>query len=375
MHIDFPYLTEERDRHGNIRLYVRRHRRGGRVRIKEKRGTAEFAVAYTAALAELEDGKVSSRRSAPEGTFAWLAASDFASQRFQKLDKRSQATRRLVIEECLREPPRPGVKATMALCPITQINASAVMMLMERKGDHPGAANNRKKYLSALFGWAVSRRLMTANPARDAERVQYASEGFHPWSIEEVRQYEERHPIGTKARLALALLLFAGARKGDVVTLGRQHVKNGVLTYVPRKTRYKRMEPSKKPWLPELAQIVAKSPTGDLTFLVTDYGKPFTAAGFGAWFRKRCDEAGLPHCTAHGLRKAGATLAAEGGATDRELMAMFDWTTASQATVYTRAADKKRLAAKTAQIMVGRFGEGHSSDDMSLTEKKEVENQ
>jgi integrase len=138
-----------------------------------------------------------------------------------------------------------------------------------------------------------------------------------------------------------------GARRGDAVTFGRQHIKGGVLRYVPRKTRYKRMAVAEKPILPVLADIIAKSATGDLTLLVTEYGKPFTSARFGGWFRKRCDEAGLRHCTPHGLRKAGATLAAEAGATDRQLMAMFDWTTASQATVYTQAADRKRLAAQT----------------------------
>jgi integrase len=52
---------------------------------------------------------------------------------------------------------------------------------------------------------------------------------------------------------------------------------------------------------------------------VTQYGRAFTVAGFGNRFRDRCHEAGLPHCTAHGLRKAGATIAAENGAIDRQL--------------------------------------------------------
>ena len=55
------------------------------------------------------------------------------------------------------------------------------------------------------------------------------------------------------------------------------------------------MAVSEKPILPVLADIIAKSATGDLTLLVTEYGK--TSAGFGAWFRNRCDEAGLRHCT------------------------------------------------------------------------------
>ena len=83
---------------------------------------------------------------------------------------------------------------------------------------------------------------------------------------------------------------------------------------------------------------------------MTEYGKPFTATGFGGWFRTRCDEAGLHHCSAHGLRKAGATTAAENGATDRQLMALYDWTSEKQANVYTAAADRKRLAADAAKL-------------------------
>src|SRR5262249_6525963 len=101
------------------------------------------------------------------------------------------------------------------------------------------------------------------------------------------------------------------------------------------------------------AEVIARSPTGDLTYLVTEYGKAFTAAGFGNWFRERCDEAGLPHCSAHGLRKAGATVAAENGATDRQLMALYDWTSEKQANVYTAAANRKRLARQAAHLLTG----------------------
>jgi integrase len=82
----------------------------------------------------------------------------------------------------------------------------------------------------------------------------------------------------------------------------------------------------------------------DLTWLVTQFGQPFTSQGFGNWFRVRCDQAGLPHCTAHGLRKAGATIAAERGASERQLMAIFGWQTSKQAVLYTRAAEQKVLA-------------------------------
>jgi integrase len=238
-------------------------------------------------------------------------------------------------------------------CPMSLVSAAHVKMLRDRKAATPGAANNRRKYLSSMFGWAVEEGLLRLNPVREVRKIRYATNGFHTWTLDEVRQFEERHPIGTKARLALGLLLYLGVRRGDVVTLGRQHVKNSWLRLVPRKRRHLNLDVSEKPVLPVLADLIARSPAGSLTFLQTEYGRPFTASGFGAWFRDRCDEAGLPHCSAHGLRKAGATLAAENGATDRQLMALFDWTSEKQATVYTRAADKKRLAGQAAQLLVG----------------------
>ena len=88
-----------------------------------------------------------------------------------------------------------------------------------------------------------------------------------------------------------------------------------------------------------------------LTFLVTEYGKPFTPAGFGGWFRARCDEAGLRQCSAHGLRKAGAVRAAENGATTHELMAIFGWLSLKEAERYTQAARRRRLARNATRLL------------------------
>ena len=344
------------DRHGNDRLFVRRH--GKKIRIREQPGTPAFAAAYTAALEALERRELPPgqpiRKSAPAGTLGWLAALYFASAEFTTLPARSQATRRGIIESCLRESLKPNSKDKMALCPLALLSAAHIKMLRDRRADKPGAANNRLKYLGGVFVWALEQTppLMRSNPVRDVKRMRYATEGFHTWTVEEVKQFETRWPIGTKPRLALALLLYTGARRGDAVTFGRQHVRDGVLHFIPGKTRRQRNPPPVDiPIFHDLARIIEAGPCGDLTFLITEYGQPFTSNGFGNWFRDRCDEAGLPQCSAHGLRKARATVAAERGATDRQLMAMFGWTTERQATVYTRAANRKRLAADGARLL------------------------
>jgi integrase len=318
-------------------------------------GTTAFSAAYNDAVHAIANGLTERHRTGKRtlaGTLGWLAAAYFGSAEFQQLDPVSRRTRRQIIEGCLNEPRKPGSRDLMRDCPISLLGPAHIRMLRDRKREKPGAANNRKKYLSSMFAWAIECNHMNRNPARDVKRLRYATSGFHTWTVDEVRQFAERHPIGTKAMLALALLLFLGVRRGDVVLLGPQmRRQDDLICIMPSKTSYKRRDISQKPVLPILANIIDQSPVGKLSYIETEFGKPFSAAGFGNWFRERCDEAGLPQCTAHGLRKAGATIAAENGATDRQLMAMYDWTTEKQATVYTAAASRKLLAAEAAKAL------------------------
>lgn len=351
MLIELPHLSEERDRHGNLRLYVRRH--GRRICIRVNRDKPEFVDAYKDALQHLDDLKARpatlTRKIAPRGSLGWLATLYFGSEEFKKLV--SGPTRRAVIEECLRETVRDGSSDVMADCPLSFVTPAKIKRLRDLKNGLPGAANNRRKYLSAMFGWAVEEGHLKGNPARDVRRIKYSTNGFHTWTVAEVAQFIERHPLGSKPYLALCLLLFTGARKGDMVKLGRQHTWRGLLRFVPGKTKHVRVEISEKPILPPLAAAIDAGPTGDLTFLVTNYGKPFTSKGFGNWFRDRCNDAGLRHCTAHGLRKAGATILAENGATTAQLMAIYDWSTPVQAEVYIRAANRTKLAGQAMPLL------------------------
>lgn len=347
METSLPYLERDKDRHGNPRVYVRRH--GKRVRIKAREGTPAFAEAYSAALERLGNRAPAAPSALlvvhPKGTLGWLGSLYFATKNdFMKLAKESQRARRSSLEECFREPFSADDPDPMGNCPLKYFTVQKAKRLLEAKDGH-GAATNRRKHLSALCAWGADAGHLPTNPVRDvkAGRAQKGS-GYYTWTVADVEQFLERHGNGTKARLALGLLLFSGARRQDMVTFGKQHVRGGWIRYVPKKTLYKRRDVSQKPFLPVLEQIIASSPCGSLTFLETHQGKPYTPAGFGNWFRERCDEAGLPQCSAHGLKKAGATIAAENGATTKQLMAMFDWTTISQAEVYTRKADQKRLA-------------------------------
>ncbi len=147
-------------------------------------------------------------------------------------------------------------------------------------------------------------------------------------------------------------MLYTGLRRGDAVRVGRQHERDGVITI--RTEKHRKGKPGELvsiPILPPLAASIAATKTGDLTYLVTDAGQPWVKESFGNWFGDACRKAGCPG-SAHGLRKAGATRAAERGASERQLMAIFGWSTGKMAQHYTRAADRKRLAHDAAQLLL-----------------------
>jgi integrase len=195
--------------------------------------------------------------------------------------------------------------------------------------------------MRGLFGWAVDAQHCKTDPTFGVEGpVLPRGGGFRVWTEEDVAAYERRWPIG-RQRVWLDVLLYSGLRRGDAVRYGRQHVHNNVGTIKVQKSGYK-VEVT-LPILPALARTLAAGPCGDLTFIVGARGRPLTKESFGNEFRDACRDAGVPG-SAHGLRKLGATRAADNGATESELEAIFGWTGGHMASLYTRAANRKKLA-------------------------------
>jgi integrase len=104
------------------------------------------------------------------------------------------------------------------------------------------------------------------------------------------------------------------------------------------------------PILPQLEAVMTASPCGRLTFLETEFHRPYTTKGLSNWFERRCLEADVPG-RGHGLRKAGATIAAENGASAHQLMAIFGWKTLEQAELYTRAVRQQLLAGNAMNLI------------------------
>ena len=204
------------------------------------------------------------------------------------------------------------------------------------------AAVSLRKQLWRLFAYAKRLEWIKDNPVDDAERVAVPkTSGYYSWTEADIAKYQERHPLGTRARLALEIMLWTGQRRGDARLFGPEHIKKGQIHYRQAKT-------GTVLWLPAAPQLLeaigAMQRIGLKTFLITEYGKPFSKAGLGNKMREWCDEAGLPQCTAHGLRKAMARRLAENHESQQTIKAVGGWKGDAEVTTYTAAADQKLLA-------------------------------
>jgi len=99
------------------------------------------------------------------------------------------------------------------------------------------------------------------------------------------------------------------------------------------------------PIAPQLAAAIAAMPASDaMCFLLTEWGKPFSVKGFGGWFREQCNAAGLPRCTAHGLRKATMRRMAELEMPNKTMKSVSGHSKDDEVARYTEAANQERLA-------------------------------
>ena len=250
---------------------------------------------------------------------------------------------------------------------VSQMDAKHVAkMIGDKAKTTPAAANKLRKLLSLLMRVAILEGWRRDNPCLAVKGVKIKSKGHRTWTDDEIAAFEAFYPIGTEARLAFALLLYTGQRRSDVVRMGRQHVKDGILT-ITQKKGGDLVEVS-IPILPQLQAVledVQRKRIGP-AFVTTEYGKPRTDAGFTNWFHDLRTRAGLPDgLSPHGLRKAFCRVAAEAGLTPHEIMAISGHTTLKEVTRYTAAADRKRMAVAGMKKIEQRTGCGNSPEGVS----------
>jgi integrase len=318
---------------GKRRVRFRDRRAGFSTYLYGTPWSEEFMRAYAAAQegSKAKSATIVGAKRTVAGTINALIVSYYASTAFKDIKASTQANRRGILER---------FRSEYGDLPVKGLTRGMLEKLMGDRSNTPMAANNMAKVLRYLLDHAVALNMIVANPTIGIKRYRNKSSGWHTWTDEEVAQFQARHPSDTRAGLALALLIYTGQRRGDVVTMGRQHVTGDLIAVEQEKTGASLMVPLH----PDLMRVLDALPKNNMTFLVTERGAPFTSAGFGNWFRDRCDEADLPHCTAHGLRHAAATRLANIGCTDEEIMAITGHRSRASLAVYTRGADQRRLA-------------------------------
>ncbi len=332
-----PYVYREKTRHGRWVLYFRRGK-GRRIRLPDAFGAPGFDDAYQAALTGNAAPSPKTSRT-PAQSLKWLVDRYREGAAWRQYSIKTRRDRELLLLEAVR---RSGN------APFLAITQADIQRAVDRRMGTPAQANCFLKAMRGLFAWAARNGHVDHDPTVGVGRIRHKSDGFPTWTIDDVEAFRERHAVGTKARLALELLLLTGLRRSDIIVAGQQHLRGDLLALRTAKTgttitvRFPN-------WL---MTLIEASPVGDMHFLVNKHAKPMTQDGFNKWFRQRCREAGISK-SAHGLRKLSATLAANGGAAAHQLMAQYGWSTIGQAEVYTRGADRARLGVEASVIVAG----------------------
>jgi integrase len=315
-------------RDGLAYYYLRRHGHP-LVRLRGLPWSPSFMAEYEKAMVGPHTA-IGLERIKPGSVAAVVAAYLDSHQAFGSKGPGTQRMRRGILER---------FRAAYGERPMALLPPEWIEALLDAKPPH--AARSWLVTLRSLCRFALKRGWLRADPTRDIKLAAIKGDGFHTWSEEEIAQFEAAHPIGTKPRLALALLLYTAQRRSDVVRIGRQHIRDGVLTVKQQKTGATLAIPVH----PHLQAILDATPSEHLTFLVTATGRPYGPNAFSEQFRNWCDAAGLSNrCKPHGLRKAACRRLAEAGCSANEIMAISGHATMKELVRYTAAADQARLA-------------------------------
>jgi integrase len=346
-----PFLHRYVTRHGKVAYYAKLspHEAGRGTRVKGQYRSDEFMRNYHALVrgTPLAPAPITKEG---KGTLGWLIRLYRESRDWgYNLSKGTRKQRGPILKQ---------MEASAGDLPLVAITRKKVEEGMSARTDNQ--ARHFLNTVSGLFRWAIANELFDGrNPAEGITRARNDrgdNDGHLPWPIELIEQYENRWPVGTKQRLVFDVYLYVGLRRGDAARLGKQHVRNGIVHLMTEKSQGKM--PIYVPVHPALAKSIRACPSPGLAIIAKDDGSNYGKESLGNFFRESVEAAGIPVTkkgskekgySGHGLRKASATIAAESGATEAELNAMFGWTGHQMAQLYTKKADRKRLAARAMQ--------------------------
>ncbi len=357
---------------GQDYVFVRRWQKNCKaIKIESPIGSNDFFVEYAAAIAKQE--RLHGHQQLPKDnsdTLNWLITEYQNSPEWKALSKDTKKGKKGRFRYIRSAKPR-GETLEFGEIDYTHIQRRHVYKLRafafeegatEEKDGAPGKANNWIKDLSGLFRWAIKSGIAPdyfQNPCAGLGKLAEGP-GYHTWTAEECKTFEDYWPIGTMQRLAYELLINTGARVSDAFRLGKVHEKKNTLTWKPAKTTEEHDEREEDealevsiPIHQNLRTAIDATPSGHLIYCATSHGTPFQSSkGFSQWFVEHKDKAGLPkQCVPHGLRKAAAKRLAEAGVGEFMLMSIMGWENPNQARVYIEKANRAKMAQKGMEML------------------------
>lgn len=323
-YLKLPFIKEYRDRHGHVRRYVRRKGRAN-VPLPGIPGSAEFMAAYDAAIG----GSAPARKpKGTQGSIALAVLGFYRSADFANLKPRSRKLYRMILDHVVE---RHGHRMVADMP-----HAKARSMIEEIGATRPAMANLTRAVLRKFMTYAGRK---TDNPFTGIGIYKVGT--HHTWTDDELRTYEKRWPLGTRERLAYALLLYTDQRGGDVVRMRRQDIRDGAIRLTQEKTDTALVIPIHPP----LARAMKAGPNNGIHLIGDEHGRPIQRQTLTRLIKAAAKAAGLPaRCLPHGLRKAMQRRLAERGASTKELQAVSGHASLKETERYTRAADQEHLA-------------------------------
>lgn len=366
--IDLPYIEKNRSRHGTMRYYFRIE--GKRIcRLPNDPDSQEFSDAYWRernkwAAGEKQPEPPENLQGPPKpGTFRALCVAYLRSDAYKMLDITTRTKRRQIIDSMLLEPVIPGEARIFASMPLFALDVENITILRDRKAATPFAADERLKILRQIFETTKPgkdgkpKKIVKANLARLVEPFRMKTDGHHTIRDHEIEQFIRHHGVSSKATLAIVLLMFTGLRVSDAALIGPQHRRRDHLVLRLFKNRNRAPVTLEIPIHPVLDAVLTMHPAKGMAYLMTEFGKPFTIKGLGNRISDWFTQAGLPHCTAHTVRKGLATTLAESEATDSMLDGLFGWKDGKTSKIYTARKQQAKLARQAiARIDWGEIG-------------------
>ena len=304
-----PKYVKLYESNGTIYAYYRRQ--GLQFRIEGEPGTKQWLENYDAIHSRYQSG---AENTAPQpGTLAVAIVDYKKSERFKILADSTQRTYHWHL----------GILSEqLGHLPLASFTRRTIVKLQTKIAEKtPRNAVERVKLLKNVFEIACDLGEIDSNPAKGVRApVGYKPRQFEAWTEEQIQTFlTHARPV---LRRAVAVALYTGLRRSDLVQLRLSNIKNGWI-----ETRIKKTSGLVEiPIHSELAsELTREMPTASLLLLPTARGREWSPNKLSDAVREECLRLRIsPNPPLHGLRRNAIIRLLEAGCTREEVMSITD---------------------------------------------------